>query len=462
MKIGNIPFFIVFLSSLFPLLGALLNFNIYHLPAGLIASIGLILISQRKLVVKKNILTTVVAPTFLILLVIQVITGRGFVILGVGGYVLIFALIFFVLFTTETGSSLQSMVHGISFLYKFFLIGMLIEAALIMLGLQPQLVSILTSNNSPGYKDYNSADVLRYFGLMQNAGGLNSVLLGSQISGMLSLFSAIWFVGIRKFRAKELVVDYSKFWIVLSCLVFLITVNGLNFLLLTLAGSAYLLFSVKINRVKVACLLGLSIAGLYLLIVNDLVFSRILNENLIHLQPSDIEISRKYGILDEVQALTTKDYYIYQFSSPIRNWFAEGWVNKLFGVGAQYFLNDDNFIAGDFGFGVGMLSSGALWISIFSLAVIGSCLPALKGPKLGSNEGRSWSVLGAMNALITLLWLASTIHYNQAFANPGGMTLFALHFAATLYCRYRYSLYRSKIVNYGFPSPSPPPPQSLV
>jgi hypothetical protein len=36
------------------------------------------------------------------------------------------------------------------------------------------------------------------FGLMQNSGGLNSDLLGSQIAGMLSLFSTIWFMGINK------------------------------------------------------------------------------------------------------------------------------------------------------------------------------------------------------------------------------------------------------------------------
>jgi hypothetical protein len=54
MKIINIPFAIVFLSSMFPLLGALFNFNVYHLPAGLVSvAIGLMLISQRKFVIKR-------------------------------------------------------------------------------------------------------------------------------------------------------------------------------------------------------------------------------------------------------------------------------------------------------------------------------------------------------------------------------------------------------------------------
>jgi hypothetical protein len=69
------------------------------------------------------------------------------------------------------------------------------------------------------------------------------------------------------------------------------------------------------------------------------------------------------------------------------------------------------------------------------IALCVSCIPALKKVEIGSKDWQLWSMLGAINALITLLWLTSTIHYNQAFSNPGGMTIFALHFAATLYCR---------------------------
>jgi hypothetical protein len=315
---------------------------------------------------------------------------------------------------------------------------MLVEIVLITLGFQPQLVRIF-----PGYKDYNSADVLRYFELMQNDGGLNSVLLGSQIAGTLSLFAAIWFVGIRKFRVEELAIGRSKYWIILSLLMFLITVNGLNFLLLVLACGIYFLYIKKINIVIFAFLLGISTAGLYLLIANNLMFSRIFNQNVINLDPVALEIYRQYGVLDEIKGLTTMGYYIHEFYSPVANWLAEDWVNKLLGVGAQYFLKNDHMTAGDFGLGIGMLSSGVLWIFIFTFTVFVSCIPALKKVEVGSNEGQLWSMLGAINALITLLWLASTIHYNQAFANPGGMTIFALHFAATLYCRNRVKLSKS-------------------
>lgn len=448
MKIRNIPFVIVFLSSMFPLLGAFFNFNVYHLPAGLVSvAIGLILISQQKLVIKKDILTTLAAPALLTLLATQVIMGHGFVILAVGGYVLIFTLVFFVLFSTGAGSSLISIISGISSLYKFFLIGMLIETAIILLGWQPQLGSIFSAANGPSYKNYNSADVLRYFGFFKDAGGLNSVLLGSQIAGMLSLFATIWFAGIWKLKLRGSAIAHSGFWFKLSILVFLITVNGLNFLLLVLAGGIYTFYFSKKNRVILACLFGILIAVIYIAIANGFIFSRIFNQDLVHLQQTDIAIGQKEGNLDELQNLTTMGYYVAQFASPVISWLAQDWVSKLLGVGAPFFLNDDNNIAGDFGFGIGMLSSGVLWVSVFLLAVFVSCIPALKEAEIGSNERQLWSVFGAINALITLLWLASTIHYNQAFANPGGMTIFALHFAATVYCRYRYSFYKSGITH---------------
>ena len=438
MKIGNIPFLIVFLSSLFPLLGALLNVPAYHLPAGSVAvAVILILITQKKIAVRKNILTMLVAPMSFIIFIMQLIIGHGFVILSTGGYVLIFMLVFFTFFSMGTGSSLISMVRGISYLYKFFLITMLIEAVLIMLDLQPRLVAIF-----PGYKNYNSADILRYFGLMQDAGGLNSVLLGSQIAGMLALFSAIWFWGIRTFKDQGLAVGHSGFWIVLSLLVYLITVNGTNFLLLLLAGGIYVFLVNKKHRVKLLCGFMALIIGVYLAIDKHIILNRVFNKDLVHLQPSDLEIYERYGILDQVQDLTTFEYYIYEFYSPVKRWLVEDWVNELFGVGAQFFLDDLYYVAGDFGIGIGMLSAGALWIAMFSCAVIYSCISALTKVEAGSNERQLWSKLGAINAMITLLWLASTVHYNQAFANPGGMTLFALHFAVTVYSRYRYWQYK--------------------
>jgi len=449
MKIGNIPFSIVFLSSLFPLLGALLNINIYHMPAGLVfiaVVLVLTLNAQKKFLVNNNNLITFALSVLFVILVIQFVTGRGFVTLATGGYVLIFTLVFFIFFSKGTGSSPMSIVRGIGFLYKFFLVTMLIETVFIMLGLQPQLYSIFSSSISPGYKGHNSADILRYFGLMQQSGGLNSILLGSQIAGMLSLFSTIWFIGIRKLKPNGLAINSSDAWIVISILVLLITINGTIFLLFSLACGVYFLYFSKMNRVNKLLMLGLFVMGVYFLIVNELILSRVFNTRLVHLQPDDIELSRKYGVLDEIEGLTTMGYYIFQFLSPIINWLTESWNNKLLGVGKQYFLNDIHFVAGDFGLGIGMLSSGAIWISIFLFSVIGTCIPSLKKTNIKSNDIQIWSALGSINALITLLWLASTIHYNQAYANAGGMTFFALHFSVTIYCRYRYYLYRKNSI----------------
>ncbi len=72
-------------------------------------------------------------------------------------------------------------------------------------------------------------------------------------------------------------------------------------------------------------------------------------------------------------------------------------------------------------------------------SLIGLCLPAVK-MRGETPERKIWSGLAAANGLISLLWLASTLHYNQAFSNPGGVTLFALHVALTAYCRHRYCI----------------------
>lgn len=442
--IPMLPFVLVLLASLLPVTGAYVNRSLYHVPVLLTAltyCATLALLPARQIRMPDHEGLILALSALAVLLTIQVLSGRGFVVLSAGGYVLIFAAAMLVLFASGPAISLQSVVRATSFLYQFFLLGLVVEAVIIAVGGQPRLAALLLSTNSPNYKISNSADFLRAIGLMREAGGLNSILLGSQIAGMLSLFSALWFMGVRTLRSSGLVVGHTRFWIALSLLFFLMTVNGLNCILLAAACAIHAFLSRKLRgerRLLFASLIVTGAAVLYLLIANDLLFQRIFNGDPVHLQPNDIELYENYGLLGDVEGLTTMQYYLHEFSSPLMRWLHQDWADELLGVGAQYFLEAREYVSGDFGFAIGVLSAGMLWALVFVATLFGTCLPALREIARGPLERRAWSMIASCNALISLLWLVSTLHYSQAFTNPGGMMFFALNFALALYCRYRY------------------------
>jgi len=438
MKIYNLPFFIVTLSSILPLIGASLNVNVYHIPFLIsVAAICLVIAKKQEFVFRKNILTTRIVPVLFLIIVLQVATGRGFVTLAVGGYVIIFATIFYEFFSNGKLNAPVILVRGISSIYKILLVGMLLELLVISMGFQHNLTSIFSATHSPGYKNYNSADVLRWFGVFKDIGGLNSILLGSQIAGMLSLFSTIWFFSVSRLKWEGIKQSRVKKWMYLSIFLYIVTTNGMNLLLLFIALAVYVWWVSKRKKLHLFLLVaGFVILGF--LIENGYLLSRVFNTNIVHLQAADIASAAKVGLLNEMAEMSTRGYYVLQFASPIIEWLKQDWVNKLIGVGKSFFLNEENDIAGDFGFGIGMLSAGMLWAVIFSSAVIIKCTQAIKITGKRWNKGQEWSALAMINAMITFLWLASTIHYNQAFANVGGMVIFALHFAVMLFCSDRY------------------------
>lgn len=359
--------------------GSFLNVPVYNIPAGLVlGAMALIFVSTQKPFAVNNIWIFWATFSLSFLLMIQVLTGRGFVILANGGYVLIFTFAFYGLLSTGTGISRVSIVRGISFLYKYYLVGMIIETIIIFFGKQPLLVKMFYSTHTPGYKDYNSADVLRFFGLMQDAGGLNSVLLGSQIAGMLSLFATIWFIGIRNSRIKDSRRGNSSLWIIVSFLMFLISVNGTTLLLFTLTFVIYGVFIHQRRRLLLLTIIILSLVGLYLAISSGFLLTRIFNENIVNLQPESMEILSEYGVLSDVKTLSTTGWYIYIFLRPVDLWLSGDWVNKLIGVGTKYVKNENVFVPGDFGLGISVFTSGVVWSVVFVATVFLICIPALR------------------------------------------------------------------------------------
>lgn len=438
MKIGALPFWLVLISALMPMICSLAGAYSYHLPAYLVLGVGsLITISARndfRIAFCRQLNWAIVLMALLLML--QVLTGRGFVILGAGGYVLIFALFFYNLFLTGN-VSLATVTRGISLLYKFFIIGLIIETLLIICGQQPLLSAIFNSSNAPGYKDYNQADVLRMLGLFQDMGGPNSVLLGSQIAGMLSLFAVIWFFFVMKSESEQKITSHPSLWLVLSLAMLLVTVNGTVFVMVALAITIDRLFIRKQQRVALLVSMSLLFLGLYALVSQGYLFKRIFSDELA-LTAYQLQMFIPYGLDQKLKEATVFDYYVFSFLSPVYLWLSAGWIDKFLGVGASFFLNDQVYIGGDFGFAADvLLKSGLVWAITFLTTILVICSSSLKLITTGTKDLQSWSGLGSVNALISLLWLFSTVHYNQAMQNPGGVMLFAMHLALVMYCHRR-------------------------
>jgi len=441
MKISSLPFGLACISALIPIVSSLVGVNGYHLPVYLVLVVLFLIAMSNpnsfRFVFHRQLNWAIALMA--LLLILQVFTGRGFVILGAGGYVLILALIFYNLLLIGKASTVLVM-RWLSFLFKFFIVGLIVEIGLISFGQQPLLVEIFTSSivsNTTGYKNYNPADVLRMAGLFQNEGGPNSILLGSQIAGMLSLFAVIWFAFVKKSELAQRITGYPSLWFVLSLAMLLATVNGMVFLVAILAIIIYRLFIREKQRVAFLVSISLFLLVIYIFISQGYLFARIFSS-----EPAfttyQLQVYAPYGLDRELEGISTIDYYIFCFFNAVSLWLSAGWIDKLLGVGAPFFLTDQVYITGDFGFATDvLLKSGLAWAATFLATVLVICSSALKLMATGSKELQLWAGLGATNALISILWLFSTIHYNQAMQNPGGNALFALHLALVLYCRRR-------------------------
>lgn len=441
MKIGSLSFGLVFMSALIPMVSSLVGVNGYHLPVFLaLAALFINIISNPhsfRFVLHRQLNWAIVL--MFLLLIIQVITGRGFVILGAGGYIVILTLVFYnLIFIGNTTESL--IVRWLNLIFKFFIVGLIVEILLIGFGKQQLLVEIFNSSMSSSgnrYKNYNPADILRMFGLFQEVGGANSILLGSQIAGMLSLFSAVWFAFVKKNELAQRTTSYSSLWFFLSLAMLLATVNGMVFLMTILAIMVYLLFVRAKQRAAVLVSISLVLLLLYILISQGYLFNRIFSADPA-LTAHQLQVYVPYGLDRELEGASVLDYYVFCFFNPVSLWLSVGWIDKLLGVGAPFFLSKQVYITGDFGFATDvLLKSGLVWAIAFLVTVLVICFSALKLLATGPKELQLWAGLGATNALISLLWLFSTVHYNQAMQNPAGNALFALHLALVLYCRHR-------------------------
>ena len=435
MKLRSLPFLYVLLSCLIPMVGAAMDLPTFHAPVILIILFLLMAMSaENNSSMKAHKSHLWMVSALMTILAVQVITGRGFVILAAGGYVIILTFFFYSIFTSSSSVTSLSLIRGISTIYKFLLICMLIETVVVILGGQPLLVQLFQSSNSPGYKSYNQADIPRMLGLFQDYGGINSILMGSQIAGMLSLFATIWFISINKLPTTSGKSYTSTRWIFLSFLLLFITLNGTIVLLILIAVMLYLFKINQKHKLFYMVLFGLIAVAVFLLIQNGMLFDRIFSSSaMVDLQDEDVQLNEIMG--GQGNSMIAAQYYIAVFYLPIYYLFMLDLINLLIGIGGPTFLSEYSNVTGDFGFGTDvLLKSGLVWSIIFVLYLCFNCLPRIK-PVARFDSRKTLSVIGSTNALISLLWLVSTVHYNQALSNVGGIALFAMHLSVVFYCR---------------------------
>jgi len=430
MQIRNIPFFLVLVSCLVPLIGAFLNVNVFRTQFILSAiALSLVFVQTRKLYVINNAWMIFAACTLLFLVAFQIVTGRGYIIIATGGLVLILAFVYCSLFLNGTGCDVEEIIDNTSFVYKFLTIGITIEAIVILFGFQSQLALIIGKS----YISHNSAELFNYLGFQVT--GLNSILLANQIAGMLSLFSTIWFLGIAKVATNNNIVKNSRYWAALSILNYIFASNGLSTLLLVIAIGIYALIVEKQHRKLYAFAMCLFLFGLYLLVDRGMLLGKIFNYQFAITQ-ADKLIFSKYTAIGESDSLPGLEYYRVSFFSPLIYWNSEGIIDKVFGLLGQEFLAERSAMASECGICVGLVTTGLVWIIVFCGAVLGICLPGLKAID-DCSEFLPWLVLRQVNSVITILWGLSSIHYTYAFTNSGGVALFAMHLAIAAYSHNR-------------------------
>lgn len=423
-----------FIACLIPMAGALVNLPTYHIPVAMTFFVFMISLStnKKRLFIKSYKSQTRIILFMFCILVLQLLTGRGFVILVGGGYMLLLSFFFYAMFSSGDGISIASIIRRTNFIYKFLMISLFIEFIIVLFGGQSLLIELFSSDASQTYKAYNSADILNMIGIWGDAGGLNSVLLGSQIAGMISLFATIWFIGTIGLSANK---NNHAFWIAFSGFLFLCALNGTNMLLFIVALT---LFTFKINqkrRLFYLFLFALITVSLFLLISNQIIFERVFsNEVQTSVSQRDLVFNESIGLAG--LPVSRRDMYIAVFTLPIYVLLTLDWMSMFLGVGGSGFLSNYSFITGDNGFVTDVvLKPGLIWAIAFVTYIFLACFPNLEIDVQSSNNRKNaLSIIGSVNALISILWLCSTIHYNQALGSVGGIALFSLHLALVIYC----------------------------
>jgi hypothetical protein len=132
MKVLNIPFNLVSLCALTPLLGSILDISLFNLPFLILASITLIILlgNNYKFKIEYDLLFITFLIT-MISLIFNVLLSKGFTILAMGGYVILCSFLFQNIYFLHKKLEIKNILGFFNFFYKVFLIILFLEFFLI-------------------------------------------------------------------------------------------------------------------------------------------------------------------------------------------------------------------------------------------------------------------------------------------------------------------------------------------
>ena len=252
------------------------------------------------------------------------------------------------------------------------------------------------------------------------------------------MFSTIWFISARACYKKKYFHKTGFFWIILSILLLALTLNVTSGILLVSAIIIWQYYQLKRYKLFIFLLSFSFISSLiYIYISSGYLFSRVFNNRQVNLT-GNREFWNNYGLLHEVENLTTIQFYVYNFIAPLKVFLSESYFNQLFGVGNKY-VGNQIFIGGDFAFGSMILFNGIIFSFLFAISIVYLLFQNINIYRYDSVDQRTWQFIGFSCALISILFLISTIHYPQALSNLGGSVVFSLFIALASYAKFRFN-----------------------
>lgn len=433
MTSKNIPFFTLYFSTLLPVFSAFFEFPPIHIPF-LILSLLSISSGCLSTTFKCHPIQILTLIAFAILISIQLITGRGFVILSAGGYVLLISTLFYHIFSAARVTSLFLLRHFKVYL-SVLIVFLFLELFSVILGFQNALSQALPLNNYSGYRLGLPADLLHILLPNQSFSGLNSLYLGAQSASLLALISCIFclvYYSHANYTSRSQVIS-----IIVSVLLFLLTFNFTSFIAALCALVLFrILHSKQLLLISDLFILLPIMAFCTFIVSSGFLFDRILSADQSAI--NSINDLQRFSFFDSSSQLTdvsSRSFYIFMFMSPIYAFLSSTPLDALLGVGVR--LSSQYYVSGDFGFFVDVvLKSGVVWSLFFLLFVLFPTIQLYRRPlSLTLPSGK----LCTLSCLISVVLLVSTAHYPIALSNPACLTLFSFSLSTSYYslkCHY--------------------------
>ena len=407
MKLFNIPFFLIALSSLvLPYTAAALNSKfVTYIPEALLLGIYLVYMVARP----ENALSF--SKRELLILIIAIIhtiasLGIGMGIGSGGVLILILTTILYVKLLEFGEVELRDVFYlrQVRFIYIIHAIFILFELIIVVSGNVDLFKNIAgAATEVTKYKDYNSATFLWFLGI-NDVYGMNSLLLGSQTASQLVLFSMLIFLpvlGEKYYGANK---RFILFWFVFSVFLFpfVATMTAVVVLLVLVFFLVYLVPNSLFRDKRLWILVPLAIITFFEPLFSFLAF-----------RISDPEHINIY--LEAFMAAPT-------FFSQLP------FSDMLIGLGEK--VRDIPNIGADFGLFMLLIQIGLVFFVAVSMCVLHIIFSVLIKTKHISKLKKmdAWIYLGVVNALLALGWAISLVHYTPAL-ELGGRQLFAFHLA---------------------------------